>query len=348
MKPTKSFKILTPVIMALFILSLFSGVVAAQATPKEQYEKANEIYKINKDQYENTRKQFEEAKDIFEKANKQLGKDNKSKEDLLIKAKNYLLKAIDFAQSQLLVMRSRMENSENKGFIPSNAITIIDGHTAQLELLKGKVEKANSTKELIEVHKELKKIVVYINLETRYYLGIVLNQRIDNFIIKADNVSKRLESAIQKREGNDTTKLEKEFADFKDALQKAKDSYNKTKELYKTHNGFADDGTVKKENDAKNFLEKGNKLQRDTIRELRQAGNHVIKFVKDLRQLVVNKGKVDKNDELNVIGGVTTTRTTDRVKTTPTTGGVTTTLTTGGVTTTLTTGGVTRTHIATN
>lgn len=340
MKPTKSFKILTPVIMALFILSLFSGVVAAQATAKEQYEKANEIYKINKDQYENTRKQFEEAKILFEKGNKQLGKlnDEKSKDELKQKSKDYLLKAINFAQSQLQVMKSRVANSE-KGYIPFNAITIIDGHTAALELLKGKVNKANSTKELIEVHKELKKIVVDINLETRYYLGIVLNQRIDNFIIKADNVSKRLESAIQKREGNDTTKLEKEFADFKDALQKAKDSHNKTKELYKTHNGFADDGTVKKENDAKNFLEKGNKLQRDTIRELRQAGNQVIKFVKDLRQLVVIKGKVDKNDELNVIGGVTTTRTTDRVKTTPTT---------GGDTTTLTTGGVTRTHTASN
>lgn len=327
MKPTKSFRILTPVIMALFILSLFSGVVAA-ATAKEQYEKANEIYQINKGQYDNARKSFEEAKDIFEKANKQLGKlkDENSTQELKQKTKDYLLRAIDFAQSQLKVMKSRVENSE-KGYIPFNAITIIDGHTAQLELLKGKVEKANSTQEFRDIHTELKKIVVDINLETRYYMGIVLNHRIDNFTIKADDVSTRFDSAIEKLKarGNDTTQLEKEVADFKEAVKKAKESRTKTNDLYATHNGFANDGTVTNDRNANKFLEQGNKLQKETIKDLRNAGNQVIQFVKDLRKLVVNKGKNSKNDELDLIGTVTTT---------PTSGGVTTTLTTGGVTTT--------------
>jgi tetratricopeptide (TPR) repeat protein len=311
MKPTKSFRILTPVIMALLILSLFSGVVAAQATAKEQYEKANEIYQIKKGQYENTKKQFEEAKNIFEKANKQLGKskDEKSKDELKQKSKDYLFRAINFTQSQLQVMKSRVENSE-KEYMPFNAIAVIDGHTAQLEALKGKVEDANSTEELRVVHTELKKIVIDINLETRYYMGIVLNHRIDNFIIKANNVSIRLNSTIEKlrTQGNDTTQLEREVADFKDAIIKANDSRTNTMQLYTTHNGFADNGTVTNEKDAKKFLDQGNKLQRDTIRELRQAGNQVIKFVKDLKKLV-NKGKASKNDELDLIGEVTTTQT---------------------------------------
>jgi len=148
----------------------------------------------------------------------------------------------------------------------------------------------------------------------------VLNHRIDNFIIKADSVSINLTSAIQKlnETGNDTTKLNKEFADFSNSVQKAKDSQNETKKLYATHKGFNDNGTVTNAKDAKKFLDQGNKLQRDTIRELRQAGNQVITFIKELRQLVVNKGKLGKNDELNVIGGVTTTRTTGRVTTTHT------------------------------
>jgi hypothetical protein len=54
----------------------------------------------------------------------------------------------------------------------------------------------------------------------------------------------------------------------------------------------------------------------------------VIKFVKDLRKLVVNKGKENINDKLDVIGDGTKTHTT---------GGVTTTLTTGRGTTSLTT-----------
>jgi hypothetical protein len=338
--------------MSLFILSILSGVVAAQATATEQ---AYEIYQINKDQYNNTRQKFEEAKDIFEKANKQLGKlkDEESTLELKQKTKDYLMSAISFAQSQLQVMKSRVENSE-KGSFPFNAVTIINGHTAQLEELEKKVENANSTQELIDAHKELKQIVLEINLETRYYMGIVLNNRIDNFIIKADNISIRLDSAIQKlkAQGNDTTKFEKEFADFNDAVKKAKESHAKTKELYATHNGFAIDGTIKNERNANKFLEPENKLQKETIKDLRTAGNQVILFVKDLRRLVVNAGKASKNDDLDVIGGVTTTLTTGGIATTPITvgvtttpisGGVTTTITTGGVTTTITTGGVTTT-----
>jgi peptidoglycan hydrolase CwlO-like protein len=268
MKPIKSFRNLTTIIMSIFILSLFSGVVAAQATAGDQYEKA--------------------------------------KDELKQTAKDYLLKAIYFAQSQLQVMKSRVEDSENEGSITFDAVKIIDGHTAQLEQLKAKVEKANSTQEFRDAHKELKKIAVDINLETRYYMGIVLNHRIDNFIIKADNVSVRIDSAIQKlkAQGNDTTNLEKEVADFKDAIKKAKESRTKTKELYENHNGFSPEGTITNEKNANKFLEQGNKLQKETIKDLRHAGNQVIKFVKDIRKLVVGAG-------------------------------VTTTLTTGGFTTTL-------------
>lgn len=317
MKSTRSIGILTPLIMALLILSFFSGIVAAKENAGDQYEKANEKYNINKEQYDNTRKKFEQAKETFETANNQLGKltDDNSREELKQKAKDYLLKAINFAQSQLQVMKSRVENSEYKEIIPFDAIKIIDGHTAQLEKLKGKVEAANSTKELREVHLELKKIVVDINLETRYYTGIVLNHRIDNFINKADNVSLRLESAIAKLKGNgsDTTRLEKEFEDFKSAVMDAKESHKKTKELYVKHNGFDSDGTVSKERDANRFLESGNKLQKETIRNLRHAGNQVIQFVKDLRRIVVNKEKDNRNDDLDVIGAVTTTLTTGGV-----------------------------------
>jgi len=337
MKSTKSFRMITPIIMSLFILSIFSGVVAAQAIAGEQYEKANEIYQANKDNYDNARKNFEDAKNIFEKANKQLGKlkDENSTEELKQKTKDYLLRAIDFAQAQLQVMKSRVENSEIES-IPFNAVTIIDGHTAQLEQMKSKVEQANSTQELKDAHKELKEIVVDINLETRYYMGIVLNNRIDNFIIKVDNVSIRLDSAIEKLKanGNDTTKLEKEVADFKDAVKKAKEFQIKTNDLYATHNGFANDGNVTNERNGNRFLEQGNKLQKETTKDLRNAGNQVVQFVKDLRRLVVNKEKASKNDNLDLTGKVTPTPTAGGIATTPASGGVTTTLTKGEATTT--------------
>ncbi len=62
MKPTKIFRILTPLILALFILSLFSGTVAAQQTAREQYEKTKEQYQIQKEKLRQYKKAIRRCK----------------------------------------------------------------------------------------------------------------------------------------------------------------------------------------------------------------------------------------------------------------------------------------------
>lgn len=313
MKSHNLFGTLTSLILAVFILSLFSGTVSAQNPLSEKYEKTKEQFLMEKEKYENTKKNFEESKDIFEKANKQLKdrKDNKSLDELKLKGKDYILRSIDRVESHLKLLKDRVENSENKGNLPYDAIKLIDYHISQLEELKTRVQQANTIQELRDEHKELKDIVARINLETRYSMGIVLNHRINNFITKADNVSLRLENAINdlKANGSDTKKLEENLADFKNELKKAKDSHNKTLELFSEHKGFASDGNVTNEKDAKVFLKDANDLQRKTIKNLKEAGKEVIDFGKELRKLTGKKVKVDDKGELEVDGDKTSTLT---------------------------------------
>ncbi len=314
MKPTNIFRILTPLILALFILSLFSGSVAAQATAREQYEKTKEQYQVQKEKFDNTKKQFEDAKKLFEDANKRF-KDagnksgNKSSEELMVKAREYILKAINHTEAQLQVMKNRLDNPENKGILASDAIKIIDAHTAQLEQLKGNVSQATTIGEIRAAHKELAGIVAKINLETRYFMGIVLNHRIENFISRADNVSVKVDDAIAKLKANgtDTTKLESDAAEFKDKVKEAKDIQARTMALFATHSGFAADGTVTNEKDARDFLKKANELQRDTIKELKEAGKKLIEFGKEFRKLARGKVKVSEKDDLEINGEATTT-----------------------------------------
>ncbi|MBU3965852.1 MAG: hypothetical protein KKG76_00515, partial [Euryarchaeota archaeon] len=70
-------RILASLVAAVFILSLFSGVVAAIQTPAEQYKK-------DKEKYDNTKKKFDEARKIFENARERLrnANDNRSREEL--------------------------------------------------------------------------------------------------------------------------------------------------------------------------------------------------------------------------------------------------------------------------
>jgi len=315
MKPTNIFRILTPLILALFILSLFSGVVAAQTTAREQYEKTKEQYQVQKEKFDNTRKQFEDAKKLFEDANKKFKNvrdnksDNRSKEELIEKAREYILRAINHTEAQLQVMKNRLDNPENKGILASDAIKIIDAHTAQLEQLKGNVSQATTIEEIRAAHKELAGIVAKINLETRYFMGMVLNHRIENFINRADNVSAKVDDAIAKLKANgtDTTELESDAANFKDKLNEAKDIQAQTVALFATHSGFAADGTVTNEKDARDFLKKANELQRDTIKKLKEAGKQLIEFGKEFRKLARGKVKVNEKDELEINGEATTT-----------------------------------------
>jgi hypothetical protein len=316
MKPIKKFRLLAPIILALFILSLFTGIVVAQAPATERIEKANKEYQINKDKFENTKKQFEDAKKLFEDANRRLRnvKDDRSgnkSEELMERAREYILRAIDHTESQLQVMKNKLDNPENKGIRAQDATKIIDAHTAQLEQLRVKVNQATTIQEIRDAHKELAGIVANINLETHYFLGMVLNVRIDNFITKADNVSARLDAAIRdmKAKGKDTTKLEKRAADFIKALDEAKELHNETKELFAEHNGFDSNGTVTNSKDAKAFLNEANKLQRETIHKLKNAGKQVIDFVKDFKKIVGRNVKVGEKGDLEVNGGSSSTQT---------------------------------------
>ncbi len=333
MKPTNILRIFTALILAMLILSLFSGTVAAQAESREavreQIEKTREQIKINKDKYDDTReqyqknkenyddtrKQFQDAKDLFEKANRRLldGKfnksDNKSNEELMVKAREYILRAIDHTEAQLQVMKNRLDNAENRPIMASDATKIIDAHTAQLEDLKVKVNNATTIQEIRDAHKELAGIVAKINLETRYFIGTVLNQRIENFINRADNVSVKVDNAIENLEakGKDTTNLKAAATDFKNKLEEAKDIQAKTLALFATHSGFAADGTVTNEKDARDFLKQANELQRENIKKLKEAGRQLIEFGRDFRMLVGPNVRVNDKGDLEVNGGATVT-----------------------------------------
>lgn len=321
MKPKRIFRIFTPLILALFILSLFSGTVAAQAPARlqdvkedvrEQSEKIKEQYKIDKEKYDNTKQKFEDARKLFEDANQRLknARNNKSgnlSAEVIEKAREYILRAIDHTENQLQVMKDRLDNSENKGIRAQDAEKIIDAHMAQLEQLKEKVGQATTIQEIRDIHKELAGIVAKINLETRYFLGMVLNNRIDNFISRAENVSDKVDAAIEKleAEGKDATELKAKAEDFKNSINEAKDLQAETIALFGTHSGFADDGTVTVEKDARDFLKQANELQRDTIKKLKEGSRHLIEFGKDFRKL--GKVRMNEKGDLEVNGGATTT-----------------------------------------
>ncbi len=274
-------RLLASLVTAVFILSLFSGFAAAQ-TPEEQY-------KLHKENYENTKKKFEEAKDIFDKAREKLrnANDIRSKEELKNRTKDYLLRAIDQTISHLEILKDRVELRENKDIIKFDASGTIEAQISQLEGMKVKVEQAETTQDFRAIYTELKGMWVHIRLETRYYIGIVLNYRINNFLEKVDNVSIKMDEAITKLEnkGIDTTKLKKEADKFDSIVADARTNQQKTDDLFEEHKGFSSDGTVTDVSAAREFLRQGDELERGTVKQIKEAAKQLKDFVREFRKL---------------------------------------------------------------
>lgn len=301
----KKKQVLTSLVAALFILSLFSGIASAQ-TQSEQYRKAEEQYRNANAKYESTKEQLGKARGNFETARDRLksAADKRSRDELQNATKEYLLRAIEHITSHLEVLKNRIENSENKGIIPFDAIAVIDAHLAQLEALHTKVEAASSTKELRDAYQELKDLWIKLRIETGYYIGILLNHRIDRFVAKADNVSSRMDAAIQKlkAEGIDTAKLEQEASDFDALINEAKDNQQKTLDLFDTHSGFGASGIVTNNKDAQTFIRDATNSQKETVKKLKAASKQVLQFVKDFRKLSGGKVSVSGTGTLTANG----------------------------------------------
>ncbi len=289
---SKSWLVLTSLVAAVFILSLFTGIVAAQ-TPVE-YEKAKEQYQAQKERFEKIKEKVDDAKQNFEDAREKFrearnkfksGKDRISREELKNKTREYLERAIDYMIRHLETQKKRIENAENRGILPFNASNNIDKHIAQLEEIRVEVRQANTSDEFIKSARELEDIANKIRLETRYYVGILLNHKIDLFFAKADNISARMDASK-----------------FNDLLKEAKDNHRKTLDLYAGHNGFDSNGAVTNNSDARAFLQEANGLQEDTLKKLKSASRHLLGFFKDDRKLLGGKVVVGGTGRLEANG----------------------------------------------
>ncbi len=280
MKNRHRFTILTSLVAVVFILSLFSGIAAAQKPDGNNG---------NHEKFANTEKQFQSAKAQLDKALKQFNakKDSKSKDELVLTTREYLETAINHTISYLDVLKSRAEKPENQGIIPFNVSTNADAHVAELEQLRTKVEQDNTTEEFRADNTELKNIYSGIRLETQYDFAILLDNTIGKFITKSDNVSARLNVEIQNRKSNgtDTSNLEAIAANFTNLMQEARAGQQKTEVLLATHTGFDNSGMVINNTDAQAFLKNVDDSQKGTIKTMRDASRLLQDFVKDYRKL---------------------------------------------------------------
>jgi len=334
----KLFNALALLVIAMFVLSMFTGIVVADAREKEhekkheheeehEYEKKEhrfEKFEDIKERHEKLKKRYEKAKENFEEAKERYIhakrafwslKNRPSKDKLINRTREYLENAVNLMINHLEVVKDRLE--EINETIPFNASANIDEHIANLEDIQKIIQSADTPQELSDAAKQLKDEWVNIKLESMYYMGMAINHAIDNFLTKSDNVSVRMNNTIEelKDEGKDTSELEEIAMNFNNLLNEARDSYEQALELYDIHEGFDSKGMVVDSKEALSFLREAHKLQKETHKKLKEASKELRSFFREVKKLrhgvVFKRGtgtlEASGNGSAIIIGNLTAT-----------------------------------------
>lgn len=295
----KNWQVLTSLIAAMFILSLFTGIAMAQKPDK--YEKAEEKYQ---QRIEKAQQKLDDARDKFKtaKLKARSAKNKPTRDELKNNTIEYLEKSIDYLIAHLESQKSKV--AESSSILPFDASANLDAHIAQLEDIRAGITLANSSDDYVKFAREIEEVAVKARLETRYYAGILINYRTELFLANADNVSARLDAQIQelKDQGVDTAALEKKAQAFKALVEEARENYMETLELFESHSGFDSSGMVTNIKDARAFLEKATDLQKDTLKKLKSAAKHLQDVFKDVKKNTRKKAVVQGTGKLVASG----------------------------------------------
>ncbi len=274
---------------ALLILSMSFVVTASAETGgvtktltagKETYQAYKEKYIEAKDLYDQAKKQFESAKADYRAA-----KTKEKDEALLTATKDYMVKGIDAMIAYIQIIEANANLAENKGIAPYDASGNLNKYISDLEQKKAEVQSATTKQQLVDAAKPIKETWLNIRVEVKYYIGYVVNNRLEAFLNKANDVSSKFESEIQKlkSKGIDTTKLESDLATFNDWVSKAEAEYNTAKQSYSTHGGFDSYGHVTNLNEADQFLKAANKNIQQANQYLKKARDSFKNTVAELK-----------------------------------------------------------------
>ena len=306
----------TQVVVVMLVLSLFTGIASADAS-EYKHEEKHEITKKNfkeykvkeegevkevkyevkenktkvkyevKERYKEIKESHEKFKERYENAKENFRslKNRVSKERLINKTREYLENAVELMIAHLEVVKSRIE--EINQTIPFDATANINQHIAKLEELRIKIQQAESPQELSDTAKQLRDTWINIKLESQYYIGMVINNGIDNFLTKTRDVSQKMENIIQelKDEGKDTSELEEAVSNFNELVNEAQESYEHALELYEEHEGFDSNGIVIDAEKAHSFLREAHELQKETHKKLKKASKELRHFFKEVDKL---------------------------------------------------------------
>ncbi len=195
-------------------------------------------YRSAKERIETTRNNYADAKNDFEDMKIKINNKKASADspEAVEATRAYMNHTIEYMWAHLENVRANAVNTADDS-------ETIDEFIAQLQEQQRYVESAQTGKEFADAAKEVRKIWADAEKSAKYFAGESVNNRLNNFLVKSESLSLRLESEIERlnAEGEDTEELEEMLAEYNELIGEAKQNQERAGETIQNRNGQSDD-----------------------------------------------------------------------------------------------------------
>jgi len=253
---------------------------------KEQVLQAREKYQDAKEKYEQAKERYQEAKQNIIRTRTVLSKcrDGETEEcvqaenQIKVHSKQFLEDTADRILNMLKQLRAKIEANEDLSEEEAaQMLADLDAKIAAIEEARESAEnlKENSTKEDIkEAAQTIKNTWQDTKGIAKRNAGRLVNDKIGGIVVQIEQVRDKLDRIIERlqEQGYDIQGLEAIYADFEDELGKARENYEKAKEIY---NQDIEPNLVDEQ-------------MKQAYEYMRQAKQHIQNAHQMLRNLVIN------------------------------------------------------------
>lgn len=247
---------------------------------REKYQEAKERLVAARENYQEAKLRVREAKKaIAECVNGETEECARIRAQIKVHSKNFLLNTADRVLSVLDKLKARIEANEDlTDEQQAEMLADLDAKTEGIEDAKAVIEgltNESTKQEIREAAQTIKQAWIETRAVMKRNAGRLVNEKIGGIIVQVEHVREKLDKIIKRlqSQGYEIQGIELIYADFDDELGKARENYEKAKDLFES-------GLGKDAAEAQDFM--------------RQAHQHIKNAHQMLRNLVINiKGLKD-------------------------------------------------------
>ncbi len=269
-------KIMIMVFVGLFLFGSMQVEASLNAKDQrliEEYDSLRGEYKLIKEEWSVAKEEYISAKKQFKRFNK-LSVDEQ--EEKFGVAKNFVSKTLERIDTHVNLLANWAERVIQDEELQNEVISELNGYSLEIDGLQSEVESAKDIRELREVSKEVREYWKSTRVELKKYVGIILSERTNHVIQRAERLSDKLHLKIDalNQDNDQVVEMQSLLSDFDSKIKFAREDYSNAKEIYSRMDNLQDFDKLLKEikeylGDSKKYLRESHKSLRELVKSYR-------------------------------------------------------------------------------